>query len=112
MLFDVRTDEVGPWTVVRVVGEVDLASLPEVRSALDRVDAERVALDLSAVDYLDPVALGVVLAGRLRARRRGGRFVVVSPPGRPRELLAEAGVDTLVQVLDGITALDGPSAGP
>jgi anti-anti-sigma factor len=108
VLFDVRTDERGPWAVVRVVGEVDLATLPTLRQELDRATGDAVALDLTSVDYVDPVALGVVLAGSLRASRRGGRFTVVCPPGRPRDLLAESGVDRIVRVVDGADDLDAP----
>ena len=47
-------------------------------------------------------------------RAHGCRYFAVDTDGDPTPLiplLMEAGVDTLVQVLDGITALDGPSAG-
>lgn len=106
MLFDVRTVPRGDWDVVQVVGDVDLASMPSLRAVLDRTDATKVALDLSSVDLFDPLGFGVVLAGVLRARRRGAELVVVAPPGRPRELFAEAGVDRIVTVVEALDALD------
>lgn len=106
MLFDVRTLSRGDWDVVRVVGDVDLATLPTLRSELDRAESSKVALDLSSVDLFDPLGFGVVLAGALRARRRGAVLVVVAPPGRPRELFAEALVDQIVTVVDALDALD------
>lgn len=95
-----RTVTRGGWEVVSVVGDVDLATIPSLRSHLDLVVADRIALDLGGVDLFDPLAFGVVLSGSLRAARRGGRFVVVCPAGRPRELFAESGVDRIVEVLD------------
>lgn len=100
MLFDVRTVRRDGWCLVAVVGEIDLASLPLLRQELERTPTDKVALDLRGVDYLDPVALGVVLAGALRAGRRGGGFAVVCPPGRPRELLAETRLDEILVVVD------------
>jgi anti-anti-sigma factor len=83
-----------------------------LRQELERAGGDEVALDLSAVDYVDPVALGVVLAGSLRVSRRGGRFVLVCPPGRPRELLAETGVDRIVEVVDTLDDLGARPSGP
>lgn len=109
MLFDVRTLRRGTWSVVSVVGEVDLATMPTLRQELERVGADEVALDLRGVDHLDPVALGVLVAASLRAKRRGGRFAVVCAEGRPRELLAESELDTILTVVsdpDDLVTLD------
>lgn len=100
MLFDSRVVNVGEWEVLSLVGDVDLASLPRLRQDLDRIEGPRTAVDLSGVDHMDPVALGALLLGSLRASRRQGRFVVVSPAGPARELLAETGLDRLLEVLD------------
>ncbi len=105
MLFDVRTLQRDGWTVVTVVGDVDLANLPAFKQHADAVTGERIALDLAGVDHLDPSTLGVVHALHLRARRRGAPFVVICPPGRPRELLRETGVDRVVDVVETIEAL-------
>ncbi len=106
MLFDVRDVTRGGWTAVTVVGDVDLATLPMLRSHIDRVGGDRVALDLSSVDLFDPLGFGVVLASSMRALRRGAAFAVVCPPGRPRELFAESGVDRIVTVVDRPEDLD------
>jgi anti-anti-sigma factor len=99
-LFDVRTLERDGWTVVAVVGEVDLATLPALRQHLETATGERIALDLSGVDHIDPIGFGLVIAGALKARRRGALFAVVCPGGRPRELLAETELDQILTVVD------------
>ncbi len=106
MLFDVRVLRRRGWTVVSVVGDVDLATMPALHQQLEQADGDQVALDLSGVDHLDPVTFGVLVVGGLRAGRRGARFVVVAPPGRPRELLAESRLDQVLTVtgsLDDLT---------
>jgi len=109
VLFDVRTVDHGGWSLATVVGDLDLGTLPALRTALDQLDGPRVGLDLSDVAFLDTVVLGAVLGARVRARRRGGEFVVVCPPGGPRDLLAEAGVDTVLVVVDATADLEGPA---
>lgn len=98
MLFDVRVLRRGGWTVVSVVGDVDLATMPTLHQELTGADGDRIALDLSGVDHLDPVTFGVLVAAALRARRRDATFAVVAPAGRPRELLAESRLDQALTV--------------
>ncbi len=100
MLFDVTTDRLGSWSRVRVVGDVDLGSLPAVRAAFESVAGGSVVVDLTSVGVLDPQALGVLLAATLRTERRGGRFVVACPPGPARDLLVELRLDAVWVVVD------------
>ncbi len=109
MLFDVRTVDHGGWSLATVVGDLDLGTLPALRTALDQLDGPRVGLDLTDAAFLDTVVLGAVLGARVRARRRGGEFVLVCPPGGPRDLLAEAGVDTVLTVVASPAELGAPS---
>jgi len=99
VLFDVRTLEREGWTVVAVVGDIDLATLPALRQHLETTSGAQVAIDLSGVDHLDPIGFGIVIAGALRARRRGALFAVIAPEGRPRELLAETELDQILTVV-------------
>ena len=105
MLFDARTVRSGEWEVVRVIGEVDLATMPALRTELDRTDGTLVALDLGDAYLFDPLAFGVVIAAALRSSRRGATFAVVCPPGRPRDLFTESGVDRIVAVVDSVADL-------
>jgi anti-anti-sigma factor len=105
VLFDVRTVPGDEGPVVRVVGDVDLSTMPSLMTQLDAAIAElaageRVELDLRAVDLFSPLAFGVVIASAMRARRRGGELAVRCGDGRPRELFAESGVDQIVTVAD------------
>jgi len=109
VLFDVRTADCNGWSLATVVGDLDLATLPALRTALDQLDGPRVGLDLTDAAFLDTVVLGAVLGARVRARRRGGEFVLVCPPGGPRDLLAEAGVDTVLTVVASPAELGAPS---
>ena len=91
--------------MVAVVGDVDLASLPALRQGARGAGFERVALDLSGVDLFDPLGFGIVVALQLRVARQGGRFVVICPPGRARELFAESRVDQIVDLVESFEQL-------
>jgi anti-anti-sigma factor len=105
-LFDVRTADRNGWSLATVVGDLDLATLPALRTALDQLEGRSVGLDLTGVAYLDAVVLGVVLGARVRARRLGGDFVVVCPPGGARDLLAATGVDAVLNVVASLDELE------
>ncbi len=86
--------------VVTPRGELDLAAVAlldsALRSALARAGTQpRLVIDLSDVDVLQPVTLGVLLDARRRCRAAdGGLVLVVSAPG-VAATLAETGVDPL-----------------
>ena len=89
-----------------VVGDLDLATLPQFRAAVDRLDGPAMAVDLTSAAYLDTVVLGVVLGVRVRAARTGATFVVVCPEGPVHDLLVESGVTELVDVVAAVDALE------
>lgn len=105
MLFDVRVLQREGWSVVSVVGDVDLATLPTLRQGAFGAGTERVALDLSGVDLFDSLGFGIVIALRLRVARQGGRFAVICPPGRVRDLFAESRVDEIVELVESFEQL-------
>jgi anti-anti-sigma factor len=69
---------------VKVTGDVDFATAPEVRAALQwfAFEGRPTTLDLSGVEFMDSTALRVVLAASIRARDDGWKFLLgggVSP---------------------------------
>jgi anti-anti-sigma factor len=75
-----------------VDGELDIASVPQLRELLSRLEDERadVVLDLTAVTFLDSTT--VRLLWSLADRQRGGHLVIAPPVGPARELLELTGV--------------------
>lgn len=91
-----ETSTNGPWTVVTVRGELDLASAPTLREALDaglQPDLPRVAVDLTEVTFMDSSTLGVLVAALKQARRRGGELRLVGVQGSPAKVIALTGLD-------------------
>ena len=97
MLFDVQVSSGSDGTVVSVVGDVDLASLPRLASALERAPAPVLVVDLRSVDWFDPLCTGVLVAADLRTRRQGASLQVRAT-GSVAEMLAETRLDSVIGV--------------
>ncbi len=89
-----RVDEGFP--VITVVGEIDVATAPQLRESLHRVIAQgqsTVVLDMLAVTFLDSTALGVLVGGLKRCRELGGELHVVVADARIRKIFEITGLD-------------------
>ena len=96
-----RVDEGVP--VITVVGEIDVATAPQLREALHRVIAEgqsTVVLDLLAVTFLDSTALGVLVGGLKRCRELGGELHIVVADARIRKIFEITGLNKVFPLAD------------
>jgi anti-anti-sigma factor len=73
--------ERGSSVVIRVRGEVDTATAPQMGQAIDAQMARRrrIVLDLSEVEFMDLHGLAVLMRASRRARSEGGSFAVERP---------------------------------
>jgi len=75
-----EVSERGPWTVVEVGGEIDVATAPRLREQLISLVAaghHHICVSLEAVDFIDSTGLGVLISGLKRVRTHGGGFALV-----------------------------------
>jgi anti-anti-sigma factor len=92
----------GSWTVVRVEGELDLHTSPQLRDhvlALIGESPPNVVLDLSAVGFMDSSSLGMLVTCLKRVRERDGRFVLLGVSGSPMKVLSLTGLDRVFEVV-------------
>jgi anti-sigma B factor antagonist len=82
--FGVETVDVGGTTVVAVTGEVDIATTPQLRSALQDA-AEPLVVDLSGVTFMDSTGLATMLT---TASAHPSGFAIACPEGPARLLFA------------------------
>ncbi|TVP66527.1 MAG: anti-sigma factor antagonist [Nitriliruptor sp.] len=107
-LLDVRIDERDEWTVVTLSGQLDVATAPDLRQALQEAQyagAHRVVVDLADLQFLDSFGLGVLVGALRRARLHGGRLVLAGANGRIREILEVTGLDRTFQLTDDVAAV-------
>ena len=106
MELTVRNSVVGGQLVLTVAGEIDLATVPQLHSALHRAmhGHTLVIVDLDGVYACDDTGLGVLLGAAGRAREAGGDIAVVCSAGAIRSRLERTGFDRAVVVVESIAA--------
>lgn len=100
MTTTVEHASVAGWSVLSPRGQVDAATAPVLRSALESAAAgagARVLVDLGGVSFLDSTGLGVLVGGLRRCRVAGGALRVVCTDAAMLELFRVTG---LLEVLD------------
>ena len=95
--------------VVHLQGELDLYNAPELRQALAEAlerQPERLIVDLTAVEFIDSTALGVLVEGRAKLPNRRA-FLLAAPAAETRRALEVSGLDRHLSVHDSVDlALD------
>lgn len=89
-------------SVVRVVGDVDLAVAARLRATFESALAMRpwIIVDLRQAAAVDSVGLGVLIAARQGARRRGGDLVLAAAPVFVLSVLHAARLGTAFPTFD------------
>ena len=99
--FDVSLEDLGLVAIVRVRGEVDTATAPEMGQVVDAQLARgrRVVLDLSKVEFMDLHGLAVLLRASRRVRAEGGSFVLERPAPCVTRLFDLVHLDGEIEIL-------------
>jgi stage II sporulation protein AA (anti-sigma F factor antagonist) len=106
--FEIDVEDDGTLAVLRLRGELDLATRPVVQEAVERHGPGRKALvvDLSQLDFMDSSGLNLII--ELQGREDGTGVAFVAPDERVGRLLEMTGVrPTLTWVADPRDALRG-----
>ena len=109
--FQVETITAGDCAVLRIAGEIDVYTAPDLRQqVIHLVDngTRYVVADLRGVDFLDSTGLGALVGSLKRLRLRQGSLKLVTSGGRVLQLLAITGLTNAFAlhacVLDAISA--------
>ena len=105
----------GPWSVLSVVGDLDLAGLPRFRAAsgpLVNESKPRIVVDLTAIDLLDSSGLGALLGFRRRVLRNGGEVRLVAPEDNVTALLHTVGFDQIFAISSTLENVVGDDPSP
>ncbi len=78
-------------TLVRIAGEVDMASAPQLRACLLEADGN-VVVDLRGVSFLDASGIGVLAEADQRLGLSGGKLTLRQPQGIVRRALEVIGL--------------------
>ncbi|MFG1698326.1 STAS domain-containing protein [Nonomuraea sp. NPDC049309] len=103
-------------TVLHVVGDLDVAGAPRLRSELEQAVSTdgasdgsaagppRVVVDLTEVPFCDSVGLGVLVAAYNMIHNLHGRMILVVGPGMIRHLLTITHLDRHFEMSESLNA--------
>jgi len=90
--------------VVRVTGEVDVASCGLLRDSLLRIVTDEgfrgLVVNLAAVRFIDSTGIGVLVGVWRRVRATTGRLALAAPAPQLRRVLDTAGLTKILPVYD------------
>jgi anti-sigma B factor antagonist len=89
--------EAGDPAVVRLVGELDLGGVPEVRARFAELDGD-VDVDCSGLDFIDASGLCALVAAHTAREARGAKLVIVGPSPRVKRVLELTSLDAALHV--------------
>ncbi|MFE9643028.1 STAS domain-containing protein [Streptomyces sp. NPDC006365] len=105
----------GPFTVVVVRGEIDMAATDDLTEHLDAATSRpvpQVLVDLRFVDFLDCSGLRALCRAERRAKERGGSLRLVSDQPRIHRLLRVSGLLSRFPPLAELPPECRPESGP
>ena len=100
--------------LIRVGGEIDVYTAPQLREAVLELiarDVSHVIADLRAVDFLDSTGLGAIVGGHKRLRANDGSLVLAASPERIVRLFRITGLDRAFSLYSSVPqAIDAQDA--
>ena len=102
----VHTEQTAQASVVRVAGELDLATAPQLRDALAGLSRPPalVVLDLERLTFADSTGLREMLVEHRRAARGGYAFVIAAASAPLRRLFELTALDMTLVLVDDVEA--------
>src|SRR3954447_6202561 len=86
-------------TVIRVGGELDLATAPELDRVLSNANSE-IIVDVADLEFMDAQGLSVLSIADRRARERGSRVTVVHASPFMQQVFRTTGLERLLSGSD------------
>ena len=86
---------------IKVEGEIDLYSSPELRSAINQAvpkGRRAVRIDLGGVAYMDSSGVATLVEGLRHAGDKGVEFVLIAPSSSVMKVLQLSRLDTVFNI--------------
>lgn len=105
----VSTRDARGCTVVRVGGELDMDTRPELQGLLEGLVGDgvrQVVLDFAGVSFMDSSGLGLLVDVLKLLRDRGGRLCLASVQAPVRDVLVLSALDQVLDIYDTVAAAE------
>lgn len=89
---------VGSAAVVRVTGELDMATAPELEACLLGLDGDDIMIDMAGLTFMDSSGISVLITAFKRSTKGGHTFVLRGPTPPVVSVLELSGVDQVLTI--------------
>ena len=97
----VTVENVDDVPVIRAVGELEIATVPEMRSKVTEVAERRpraILFDFRQLSYLDSSGLGILVSAKKRLANHGGEVVIITAQPAVLKALSLSGLDQIMRI--------------
>lgn len=103
--FSIATIDEGARLIVKVSGELDIATADQLSSQLEELkvpEGGQIAVDLSQVGFMDSTGLRILIAANRKAGEAGHEFTVVTGQSPARRVFELTRMDEHIRVVDAL----------
>ena len=95
------------WTIWQVIGRIDVATADEAYASGEEIvkGNEKIAIDLSTLDYISSAGLRVILRINKLAKKSGHTLTVCGASGMVKSVLEDSGMDVLLAAKESLDEL-------
>lgn len=95
-----KTTTKGDWHVLQAIGKIDTttASIAETAAMEAFSKTQKLALDMSQLEYISSAGLRILLRVGKKAKKENKIFVLCSVSGLVKEILEDSGTDMLFKI--------------
>ncbi|HJQ77589.1 MAG TPA: STAS domain-containing protein [Acidimicrobiia bacterium] len=96
-------DLTGGWTSLAVKGEIDLATVEELQTAINNIaenGAQHLVIDLTGSSFMDSTGLKALVMASRRFDEEGRSFAIAVSGGPVSRLIDLSGVSTSIRIVE------------
>jgi anti-anti-sigma factor len=97
----ITVENVDDVPVIRAVGELEIATVPEMRATVTEVTERRpraILFDFRRLSYLDSSGLGILVSARKRLAVHEGEVVIITTQSAVLKALSLSGLDQIMRI--------------
>jgi stage II sporulation protein AA (anti-sigma F factor antagonist) len=98
---NITVDHDGDIPIIRAVGELDLATVPELRAiVMEMTDLQprEIVFDLRHISYMDSSGLGILVSAKKRLGAHRGEVVLITDQTPVLKALSLSGLDQIMRI--------------